>query len=103
METINGYVIMKLYSSGSKSDGYVAYLFVAPNNVYKLYRAEELPIADTFFNEYHLKFVNVNGILHEKLKSINVESIELSQDPFLSTDEQEQEHEKEDEVKNEEE
>ena len=97
METFNGYIIMKQYASGSKSDGYVANLYVASNKVYKLYRAEELPIADTFFNEYHLKFVAVSGIFHQRLKSINVDSIELSNDPFLSTDEQEVE------IKNEEE
>jgi hypothetical protein len=84
METYNGYILMKQYSSGSKSDGYIAYLYISPTKVYKLYRAEVLPIQDTYFHEYHLKFVSVSGIMHQRIRSINVESIEIVQDPFMS-------------------
>jgi hypothetical protein len=79
---------MKQFTAGSKSDGNIAYLYAGPNKVYKLYRPDVLPIHDTFFHEYHLKFVTVNGIMHQRIRSINVESIEIVQDPFLSdTDE----------------
>ena len=85
METFNGYIIMKQYASGSKSDGYAAYLYVAPNKVFKLYRAEELPTADIFFNEYHLKYVTVNGVFHQRIRSIKVDNIEIANDPFLTS------------------
>lgn len=74
---------MKQYSSGSKSDGYIAYLYVGPTKVYKLYRAEVLPFQDTFFHEFHLKFVAVSGTLHQRIRSINVEIIEIVQDPIV--------------------
>jgi len=85
METFQGYIIMKKYSSGSKSDGYYAYLYASPNRVYKLYRSEVLPIQDTFFNEYHLKPVLVTGIFYQRIRSIKVENIKVINDPFLST------------------
>jgi hypothetical protein len=97
MEKFNGYIIMKQYSSGSKSDGLAAYLFVSPYKVFKLYRAEELPTADNFFNEFHLKSVTVSGVFHQRIRSIKVDSIEIANDPFLSNDLQSEE------VKNEEE
>lgn len=74
---------MKEYSSGSKSDGYVAYLYISPNRVYKLYRVDILPAHDTFFNEFHLKYVELIGELNQKFRSINVESIKLIPDPFI--------------------
>jgi len=89
---------MKEYSSGSKSDGYTAYLFIAPKQIFKLYREDILPFMDTFFNEYHLKYVSVSGIFHERINSIKVEKIELVNDPFLSSI-----NEQEEEVKNDEE
>jgi hypothetical protein len=85
METFNGYIIMKQYASGSKSDGYAAYLYVAPNKVFKLYRAEELASADSFFNAFHLKYVTVSGMFHQRIRSIKVDAIELGNDPFLSS------------------
>ena len=91
MEAFNGYIIMKQYSLGSKSDGYIAYLYTGPTKIYKLYRAEVLPIHDTYFHEYHLKFVSVSGIMHQRIRSINVESIEIIQDPFLSNSETDKE------------
>ena len=84
MENFNGYLVMKQYSSGSKSDGFVPYLYISPYKVYKLYWALELGIIDTFFNEYNLKYVSIQGVLHHRIRSINVESINLSQDPFLN-------------------
>jgi hypothetical protein len=48
-----------------------------------------LPAFDTFFNEFHLKYVQVNGVLNTQFNSISVESIEIAKDPFLSTDEEE--------------
>jgi hypothetical protein len=48
-----------------------------------------LPAFDTFFNEFHLKYVQVNGVLNTQFNSISVESIEIANDPFLSTDEEE--------------
>lgn len=83
MENYYGYIIMKEYSSGSKSDGYVAYLYIGPNRVYKLYRVDILPAHDTFFNEFHLKYVDLIGELNQKFRSIKVESIKLIPDPFL--------------------
>lgn len=85
METFEGYLIMKQFALGAKSDGYTAYLFVGPNKVYKLYREEVLPIHDTFFYKYHLKFVSISGIIHPRIRSINVDSIEYVEDPFLSS------------------
>ena len=98
METFKGYVIMMEYKSGSKSDGNVASLYVGPNNILDLYREGILSFADTYFNQFHLKYVEVGGVFHENSNSLKVESIELLQDPFLSTNEQE--HEKEDDIKN---
>jgi hypothetical protein len=95
MENYCGYIIMKEYTSGSKSDGYVANLYISPQKIYKLYRADVLPTFDTYFNEFHLKYVQVGGELNPQFNSINVEMVEIAKDPFLSTDE--------DEVKNEEE
>jgi hypothetical protein len=82
MEKFTGYIIMKQYSSGSKSDGNVAYLYISPNKIYKLYRAEVLPLLDTYFDEYHLKSVMVSGVFHQRIRSIKVDSIELIEDPF---------------------
>lgn len=82
MEKFIGYIIMKQYSSGSKSDGNVAYLYISPNKIYKLYRAEVLPLLDTYFDEYHLKSVMVSGVFHQRIRSIKVDSIELIEDPF---------------------
>jgi hypothetical protein len=89
MENYLGYIIMKEYVSGSKSDGFSANLYVSSKKVYKLYRADVLPAFDTFFNEFHLKYVQVNGVLNTQFNSISVESIEMAKDPFLSTDEEE--------------
>ena len=50
MEAFNGYIIMKQYSSGSKSDGYIDYLYTGPTKVFKLYRSEVLHIHDTYFH-----------------------------------------------------
>jgi hypothetical protein len=86
METFQGYIIIKKYSSGSKSDGFYAYLYASPNKVYKLYRADVLPIQDTFFNEYHLKPVLVTGLFHQRIRSIRVENIQIVNDPFFSSE-----------------
>jgi hypothetical protein len=95
MENYNGYIIMKEYTSGSKSDGYMANLYISPQKVYKLYRADVLPAFDTYFNEFHLKYVQVSGELNLQFNSINVETIEIATDPFLSTDEEEVKNEEE--------
>jgi hypothetical protein len=95
MENYCGYIIMKEYTSGSKSDGYVANLYISPQKVYKLYRADVLPVFDTFFNEFHLKYVQVSGELNPQFHSINVEIVEIAKDPFLSTDEEEVKNEEE--------
>lgn len=79
---------MTRYESGSKSDGNVASLYIAPNKILDLYREGILSFADTYFNQFHLKYVEVGGVFHENSNSLKVESIELSQDPFLSTNEQ---------------
>ncbi len=74
---------MKEYSSGSKSDGFVAYLYISPNRIYKLYRVDVLPAHDSFFNDFHLKYVELIGELNQKFRSIKVESIKVLSDPFL--------------------
>jgi hypothetical protein len=89
METFKGYIVMTRYESGSKSDGNVASLFIGPNKIVELYREGILSFADTYFNQFHLKYVEVSGIFHENSSSMKVDSIELAKDPFLSTNEQE--------------
>jgi hypothetical protein len=89
LENYCGYIIIKEYSSGSKSDGYVANLYISSNKIYKLYRLDVLPAHDTFFNEFHLKYVELKGDLNLRFKSIKVESVEIAKDPFLSIDEDE--------------
>ena len=88
METFEGYIIMKQFKSGSKSDGYYAHLYIGPSRVYKLYRAEVLPIHDTYFNQFHLKPVKVQGILHPRHRSINVGTVEIVNDSFLPSNEE---------------
>jgi hypothetical protein len=82
MELFEGYIIISKNSSGSKSDGNLAYLFISPNKIYKLYRAEVFSYDDDFFYNYHLKPVIVTGILHQRIRSISVESIKIVNDPF---------------------
>jgi hypothetical protein len=84
MENFYGYVIINEYSSGSKSDGYVAYLFISPNKIYKLYRVDVLPVHDTYFNEFHLKYVELFGELNQRFRSIKVETIKSISDPFFN-------------------
>jgi hypothetical protein len=42
-----------------------------------------------------LKYVQVNGVLNPQFNSINVETIEIAIDPFLSTGEEEVKNEEE--------
>jgi len=74
MKTYNGIIWVRNFSSGSKSDGNIAYFIDGHFNHYKIYRKGVRDINDAFFYPYHLKSVTVSGEV-QKQNWIMVNSI----------------------------
>ena len=79
MEKKIGIIWIRNITGGSKSDGNKTYFIDEEFNHYQLYRKGVFEINDTFFDNFNLKNVEVNGEI-QKEKWIMVDSIELIAD-----------------------
>lgn len=83
MEKHRGIIWVRNFSSGSKSDGNKAYFIDSNFNHYILYRKGIYEINDEFFYPYHLKMVEVTGVI-QKQEWLMVEAIEFVDDHLFS-------------------
>ncbi len=80
-EIFTGHVIIKGCFAGSKSDGYIAYLFTDKLKIYKLARKGVFGPSDDFFYGFSKKYVQVTGhLFQDRILTIS-EVIEM-EDPF---------------------
>lgn len=66
MEKYKGIVIIKTNYSGSKSDGFKAYLITDDFKTHQLYRKNVLDINDSYFYPFHKKTVEITGELQKE-------------------------------------
>jgi hypothetical protein len=80
-EVFIGHIIIKSIFVGSKSDGYIAYLFTDKFKHYKLSREGMYDPSDDFFYKYNKKYVQATGYLFQDKKLTVIDISEL-EDPF---------------------
>jgi hypothetical protein len=80
-EIFIGHIVMKSNFSGSKSDGFLAYIFTDNLKNYKLAREGIYGPKDEFFYVHNKKYVEVSGYLF-KDKILMVSEINEIKDPF---------------------
>lgn len=79
MEKYKGIVVIKATYSGSKSDGYKAYLITDDFKNYQLYRKNVLDTNDSYFYPLHKKNVEITGDI-QKEKWLLVDSLSEIED-----------------------
>lgn len=80
-EIFIGHVIIKACFSGSKSDGYIAYLFTDKLKHYKLAREGVYGPSDDFFYRFSKKYVQITGSLFQD-RILTISEVHEMTDPF---------------------
>lgn len=93
MDTYTGHIEYKLAGQGSKSEGFMAYLITPAGVSYRLYRKGTFEINDSFFKQFDLQEVEVNGELENtgficvaSVKSPEGKLIQVPEQPSLPSD-----------------
>lgn len=81
VEIFTGHLIIKSFFVGSKSDGYIAYLFTDKLNHYKLGREGAYGTDDDYFFGFNKKYVQVTGYLFQD-KILMVSDVAEIEDPI---------------------
>jgi hypothetical protein len=85
MNQYKGIIWIRNITSGSKSDGNLAFFIDEEFNHYKLYREGVFEINDNFFYPYNLKNVQITGEIQKK-KFMKVDSIVFDDDTLKKGD-----------------
>lgn len=94
--TIHGKIEYRMSDSGSKSEGFRAFLTDEEGRIYKLYRADRLPYGDPFFQPLDGMEAEVVGTFEEDTGYFLVETIILDDGNELpANDEEDIEHQEE--------
>lgn len=90
---IQGTISYRMSDSGSKSEGFRAYLTDAEGRTYSLYRAGHLPYGDEFFQPFDGMELRLSGTYEEATDDFLVKFLILEDGTEIPADEEEDDNE----------